>query len=108
MFTRFQKTATLLPLKRRTLQRSFHIAEYFPKVKDSQPERGDLMARLTNEKIRNMSLNEADVYTDEHPAEAWRFAKAHGRSAIKQTKKAASHGFKTEKLFAEPETAKAF
>lgn len=62
------------------------------------------MARLTNEEIRNMSLNEADVYTDLHPAEAWRFAKAHGRSAIKQTKKAASHGFKTEKLFAEPET----
>lgn len=38
------------------------------------------MARLTNEEIRNMSINEADAYTDEHPAEAWRFAKAHGRS----------------------------
>ena len=40
------------------------------------------MARLTNEEIRNMSLNEADAYTDLHPAEAWRFAKAHGKSAI--------------------------
>lgn len=29
------------------------------------------MARLTNEQIRNMSINEADVYTDAHPAEAW-------------------------------------
>jgi hypothetical protein len=66
------------------------------------------MARLTNEEIRNMSLNEADVYTDLHPAEAWRFSKAHGRSAITQTKKAASHGFKTEKLFAEPETRQVF
>lgn len=65
------------------------------------------MARLTNEEIRNMSLNEADVYTDLHPAEAWRFAKAHGRSAIKQTKKAAKHGFKTEILFAKPETVEA-
>ena len=55
-----------------------------------------------------MTLAQADLYTDLHPAEAWRFAKAHGRSAIKLTKKAASHGFRTEKLFAEPETAKAF
>ncbi len=66
------------------------------------------MARLTNEEIRNMSLAEADVYTDLHPAEAWRFAKAHGKSAIKQTKKAAKHGFKTEILFAEPDTVEAF
>lgn len=29
------------------------------------------MARLTNEQIRDMSINEADVYTDAHPAEAW-------------------------------------
>lgn len=36
------------------------------------------MARLTNEQIRDMSINEADAYTDAHPAEAWRFAKAHG------------------------------
>ena len=53
------------------------------------------MARLTNEQIRNMSINEADVYTDAHPAEAWRFAKAHGATAIAQTKKAAKHGFET-------------
>jgi len=66
------------------------------------------MARLTNEQIRNMSIREADAYTDAHPAEAWRFAKAHGKSAIIQTKKAAKHGFKTEVLFAEPEAAKAF
>ena len=76
--------------------------------KDSQLERGDFMARLTNTEIRNMSLNQADIYTDLHPAEAWRFAKAHGQSAIELTKKAVSHGFKTEKLFAEPECAKSF
>ena len=29
------------------------------------------MARLTNEEIRRMSLDEADAYTDAHPAEAW-------------------------------------
>lgn len=63
------------------------------------------MARLSNEDIRNMSLNEADVYTNLHPAEAWRFAKAHGRSAIDQSKKAAKHGFKTKTLFAPPQTA---
>ena len=50
------------------------------------------MARLTNEEIRRMSLDEADAYTDAHPAEAWRFAKAHYSSAVKQTKKAAKHG----------------
>lgn len=55
-----------------------------------------------------MSINEADVYTDAPPAEAWRFAKAHGKSAIRQTKKATKHGFKTEVFFAEPESAKAF
>ena len=42
------------------------------------------MARLTNQEIRNMSINEADAYTDAHPAEAWRFAKAHGAAAIRQ------------------------
>lgn len=51
------------------------------------------MARLTNQEIRNMSINEADAYTDAHPA-----------AAIKQTKKAAKNGFKTGILFAEPET----
>lgn len=66
------------------------------------------MARLTNEEIRNMSLNEADAYTDLHPAEAWRFAKIQGNSAIQQTKKAAKHGFKTEILFAEPKTVESF
>lgn len=66
------------------------------------------MARLTNEEIQNMSLKEADAYTDKHPAEAWRFAKAHGRSAIAQTKKAAKHGFKSETFFAEPDTVKVF
>ena len=65
---------------------------------------GVSMARLTNEQIRNMSINEADVYTDAHPAEAWRFAKAHGATAIAQTKKAAKHGFETKVLSAEPET----
>lgn len=66
------------------------------------------MARLSNEEIRNMSLNEADRYTDLHPAEAWRFAKAHGKSAIRQTKKAAKYGFKNEILFAAPEAVESF
>ena len=61
------------------------------------------MARLSNEEIRRMSLDEADAYTDAHPAEAWRFAKAHGASAAKQTKKALTHGFKTGVLAPEPE-----
>lgn len=29
------------------------------------------MARLTNEEIRRMSLDQADAYTDAHPAEAY-------------------------------------
>lgn len=65
------------------------------------------MARLTNDEIKNMTINEADAYTDEHPAEAWRFAKAHGAAAIKQTKKAAKNGFKTGVLFLEPEAIEA-
>lgn len=66
------------------------------------------MARLTNEQIRDMTINEADAYTDAHPAEAWRFAKAHGTAAIAQTKKAAKHGFKTKVLFAEPDLVESF
>lgn len=65
-----------------------------------------IMARLTNEQIRNMSLNEADIYTNLHPAEAWRFSKAHGRSATKLAAKAIKHGFKNEILFAEPANVK--
>lgn len=65
------------------------------------------MARLSNEEIRRMSLDEADAYTDAytdaHPAEAWRFAKAHYSSAVKQTKKAAKHGFQAGILAPEPE-----
>lgn len=61
------------------------------------------MARLTNEEIRRMSLDEADAYTGAHPAEAWRFAKAHYSSAVKQTKKAAKHGLKAGILAPEPE-----
>lgn len=49
---------------------------------------GVFMARLTNEEIRCMSLDQADAYTNAHPAEAWRFAIAHGASSAKQTKKA--------------------
>lgn len=33
------------------------------------------MARLTNEEIRRMTIDQADAYTDAHPAEAWRFVK---------------------------------
>ena len=62
------------------------------------------MARLSNDEIRKMSLDEADVYTDLHPAEAWRFAKAHEKSALEQSKKALKHGFKSEILFAAPES----
>ena len=61
------------------------------------------MARLTNEEIRCMSLDQADAYTNAHPAEAWRFAKAHGASSAKQAKKALQHGFKTGVLVPEPE-----
>jgi len=66
------------------------------------------MARLTNEEIRRMSLDEADVYTDLHPAEAWRFAKAHGKSAARQTKKAVAHGSKSGILYEDTEIAKVF
>lgn len=38
------------------------------------------------------------------PLKHGRFAKAHGATAIAQTKKAAKHGFETKVLFAEPET----
>lgn len=41
------------------------------------------MARLTNEENWKMLPEEADAYTDAHPAEAWRFAKAHGASVAK-------------------------
>ena len=61
------------------------------------------MARLTNEEIWKMSPKEADAYTDAHPAEAWRFAKAHGASAAKQTKKALKHGLKSGTLSPEPQ-----
>ena len=61
------------------------------------------MARLTNEEIWKMSPEEADAYTDAHPAEAWRFAKIHYSSAVRQTKKAAKHGLKAGILAPEPE-----
>lgn len=51
-----------------------------------------------------MSLSEADAYTDLHPAEAWRFTKAHYSSAVKQTKKAAKHGLTNGILAPEPQT----
>ncbi len=54
------------------------------------------MARLTNEEIRSMSLNEADAYTDLHPEEAWRFAKAQGKTAVEQTKKAAKEAMQSK------------
>ena len=63
------------------------------------------MARLTNEEIWNMSLREASAYTDAHPAEAWRFAKAHYTSANKQTEKALKHGLQAGILAPEPEMA---
>ena len=63
------------------------------------------MARLTNEEIRRMSFDEADAYTDAHPAEAWRFAKAHYSSANKQTGKALKYGLKAGVLAPEPDMA---
>lgn len=66
------------------------------------------MARLTNEEIRNMSLNAADIYTDLHPAEAWRFAKAQGKAAVKQAKKATKYGIESGIPFPEPKTIEAF
>lgn len=61
------------------------------------------MARLTNEEIWKMSPEEADAYTDAHPAEAWRFAKIHYSSANKQTGKALKHGLKAGIFAPEPE-----
>lgn len=61
------------------------------------------IARLTNEEIRKMSLEEADAYTDAHPAEAWRFAKMHYSSAKRQTGKALKHGLKAGVLAPNPE-----
>lgn len=61
------------------------------------------MARLSNEEMMRMSLLQARKYTADHPAEAWRFAKMFGKEAIHQTKVALKHGYKAEKLFAEPE-----
>lgn len=44
------------------------------------------MARLTNEEIRRMTIDQADAYTDAHPAEAWRFVKVYGAAAAQQRK----------------------
>lgn len=46
------------------------------------------MSRLTDEEIRKMPLNEADIYLETHPDEAQHFAKVFAVSAAKQTKKA--------------------
>lgn len=61
------------------------------------------MARLTNEEIRRMTIDQADAYTDAHPAEAWRFVKAYGTAAAQQTKKAVKHGLRKGMLVPEPE-----
>lgn len=62
-----------------------------------------MIARLSNEEIQRMSLIQADAYTTLHPAEAWRFAKAHGKSAIHQTEKAIAYGVETGVLYAKPD-----
>lgn len=46
------------------------------------------MSILTDEEIRKMPLNEADIYLETHPDEAQHFAKVFAVSAAKQTKKA--------------------
>ena len=46
------------------------------------------MSRLTDEEIRKMPLNEADIYLETHPDEAQHFAKVFAVSAAKQKKKA--------------------
>lgn len=61
------------------------------------------MARLTNEEIRRMTIDQADAYTDAHPAEAWRFVKVYGAAAAQQTKKAVKHGLRKGMLVPEPE-----
>lgn len=61
------------------------------------------MARLSNEEIQNMTLAEARAYTDIHPAEAWRFAKADLAASVEQTKKAAKHGLKAGILAPDPQ-----
>lgn len=64
---------------------------------------GASVARLTNEEIRRMTIDQADAYTDAHPAEAWRFAKTFGKAAAQQTKKAVKHGLNKGMLVPEPE-----
>ena len=46
------------------------------------------MEQITDEEIRNMSLANAEKYTELHPEEAWRFAKLYSESAMKQSIKA--------------------
>lgn len=53
--------------------------------------------------IEKMSLQETNTYADARPDEAWRFAKTHYSSAVKQTKKATKHGLKAWILAPEPE-----
>ena len=53
------------------------------------------MARLRDEDIRRMSPVQAEAYTKNHPAEAWRFAKIFGKEAAEQTKVAISYRFHT-------------
>lgn len=60
---------------------------------------GVSMARLTNEEIRCMTIDQADA----HPAEAWRFVKVYGAAAAQQTKKAVKHGLRKGMLVPEPE-----
>lgn len=61
------------------------------------------MARLTNEEFRRMTIDQADAYTDAHPAETWRFVKVYGAAAAQQTKKAVKHGLRKGMLVPEPE-----
>lgn len=45
------------------------------------------MRQITDEEIRNMSLADAEKYTELHPEDAWKFAKLYFGSAVNQAAK---------------------
>ena len=49
------------------------------------------MARLSNEQIKSMTLNECERYSQEHPKEAWRIAKQTSETTITCSRFAANN-----------------
>lgn len=52
---------------------------------------------MTDDEIRNMSLIDAERYTNEHPEDAWRIAKIQGEFAVMMLKKSIFGGNRMEK-----------